>query len=231
MIYLTGDTHGQFRRLEIFNKQNPGLTENDLMIILGDAGFNYFGDERDTIKKKWVAELPFQILCIHGNHEMRPLSARAYEEYQWNGGIVYRQRMYSNILFAKDGEVFDLGGRKAIAIGGAYSVDKQYRLTFGYHWFEDEQPSPQIKKAVDSRLAQENWQIDAVLSHTCPARYMPTEVFLEGIDQSAVDNSTEEWLGKLEKKLDYKQWFCGHYHTQKTVDRLQFLYEDIIEWV
>lgn len=30
---------------------------------------------------------------------------------------------------------------KTIVIGGAYSVDKFYRLSKGYNWFEDEQPS------------------------------------------------------------------------------------------
>lgn len=35
---------------------------------------------------------------------------------------------------------------KTIVIGGAYSVDKFYRLSKGYNWFEDEQPSDSTQK-------------------------------------------------------------------------------------
>lgn len=41
---------------------------------------------------------------------------------------------------------------KTIVIGGAYSVDKFYRLSKGYNWFEDEQPSDEIKAYVESNL-------------------------------------------------------------------------------
>ena len=33
---------------------------------------------------------------------------------------------YPNILFAKDGEIFNMDGLKAVVIGGAYSIDKKY---------------------------------------------------------------------------------------------------------
>ena len=230
MVFLTGDTHGQFQRLQSFYEINPTLTEEDILVILGDASFNYLGDERDNFGKKAVSRLPFQVLCIHGNHEIRPENIEGYALHTWNEGIVYRQPQYPNIFFAKDGEVYNLNGRKTIAIGGAYSVDKHYRLLRGYRWFADEQPSPATKKHVEACCAAENWQVDAVLSHTCPISYLPVEMFLGGIDQSTVDNSTEEWLDQLEKKLSYTKWFCGHYHTDKQIDKIQFLFESIIPW-
>ena len=63
------------------------------------------------------------------------------------------------------------------------------------------------------------------MSHTCPEQYMPVEAFLSGIDQSTVDNSTEEWLGMIEKKLEYKAWYCGHWHINKRIDRVHFLFD------
>ena len=56
-------------------------------------------------------------------------------------GKVWVEEAYPNILFAKDGEIYDIAGMKTIVIGGAYSVDKFYRLSKGYNWFEDEQTS------------------------------------------------------------------------------------------
>ena len=132
---------------------------------------------------------------------------------------------YPNLLFAKDGEVYDLDGQKAIAIGGAYSVDKWYRLRMDMNWFPDEQPSAEIKARVERKQEELNWRVDVVLSHTCPEQYMPVEAFLSGIDQSTVDNSTEEWLGMIEKKLEYKAWYCGHWHINKRIDRVHFLFE------
>lgn len=55
-----------------------------------------------------------------------------YKLQEWNGGKVWVEEAYPNILFAKDGEIYDIAGMKTIVIGGAYSVDKFYRLSKGY---------------------------------------------------------------------------------------------------
>ena len=70
------------------------------------------------------------------------------------------------------------------------------------------------------------WKVDCVFSHTVPLKYEPTEVFLKGIDQSKVDKSTEKWLDSIENKLDYEHWYAGHYHTEKTIDKLTIMFED-----
>lgn len=179
----------------------------------------------DILRKEYLAKLPITLLCIHGNHERRPESLPYYDEQEWHGGNVYAEERYPNILFAKDGEVYDLNGRKAIAIGGAYSIDKARRIE-GQSWWADEQPSPAIKARVEKALDLLNWQIDIVLSHTTPLKYEPVEVFFPGIDQSKVDKSTEEWLGSIEDRLEYRKWYCGHYHTEKKIDRLQIMFND-----
>ena len=58
------------------------------------------------------------------------------------------------------------------------------------------------------------WTVDVVLSHTVSPKYEPVEVFMAGVDQSRVDKSTEEWLDRIEDRLDYGKWYCGHYHTE-----------------
>ena len=40
---------------------------------------------------------------------------------------------------------------------------------------------------------------------------------------------TEEWLNSIEEKLDYEKWYCGHHHTEKKIDKLRFMFEDIAE--
>ena len=101
-------------------------------------------------------------------------------------------------------------------------MDKFYRLSRGYGWWSDEQPSEEIKQYVEQQL-KEN-VIDVVLSHTCPFKYEPVEEFLPGIDQSTVDDSTEKWLDVIEETTDYIAWFCGHWHTNKRIDKMHFLF-------
>ena len=225
MIYLTGDTHGNFARIEDFCEEYE-TTREDVLIILGDAGINYSGGRRDYVIKQTLKELPITFFCIHGNHEQRPNTIAGYKETLWRGGIVYYEEEYPNLLFAKDGEIFDLDGQKAIVIGGAYSIDKDLRLAEGEGWWPDEQPSDEVKQYVEKQLAKLDWKIDLVLSHTTPLKYEPTEVFLDGIDQSTVDKSTEEWLDTIEDRLDYWRWYCGHYHTEKEIDGLIIMYEN-----
>lgn len=228
MTYLTGDTHGNFVRIDAFCRRMK-TTKSDTMVILGDAGFNYYLDNRDIRAKEYASTFPVTFLCIHGNHEARPQTIPGYIEGEYYGGKVLYEEAYPNILFAIDGEVYDFDGHKCIVIGGAYSVDKLYRLERGWHWWPDEQPDERTKAIVEQKLADLNHEVDIVLSHTCPLEYQPAEVFLSGLDQSTVDSSTEVWLGEIEAKLNYKKWYCGHYHTNKRIDKMRFMFEDFDE--
>ena len=222
MIYLTGDIHGNPTQVELFCSKMQ-LTEKDTIIMLGDVGLNYYGGKRDRLPKRILSSLPVTFLCIHGNHEIRPQNIPEYKPTIWNGGRVLVDEEHPNILFAEDGEIYDLDGKKALAIGGAYSVDKFYRLQRGFGWWADEQPSELTKRKVEG-VVSECKDIDIILSHTCPKKYIPTEMFLPMIDQSSVDNSTEEWLDTIEDAVDYKAWYCGHWHTDKRIDKMHFLF-------
>lgn len=227
MIYITGDTHGGFNRIKRFcNAKNTNI-ENDIIIITGDAGINYYEDERDDKLKQELAKLPIQIFCIHGNHEQRPSEIKSYREKNFHGGWVYAEDKYPNLLFAHDGEVYEFDDKKYLVIGGAYSVDKQYRLFRGYRWWASEQPSEKIKHQVESKCDELGYECHGIISHTCPLQYEPVEVFLPGIDQRKVDKSTEEWLDTIEKAMSYDVWYCGHYHTDKKIDKMNFMYKSI----
>ena len=165
MIYLTGDIHGDPRPVLRFAGENT-LVSGDTVVLLGDVGANFYRSARDDRVKDMLSSIPCPILCIHGNHEMRPETIPSYETREWHGGTVYVERAWPKLLFAKDGEIYDLEGRRAIAIGGAYSVDMAYRLEMGFGWWPDEQPSEAIMRYVESQLSAH--PVDVVLSHTCP---------------------------------------------------------------
>ena len=222
MIYITGDIHGDPRPILNF-AQKMNVSRNDMIVILGDVGVNYDQDKRDEMAKYILDCLPCDIFCIHGNHEIRPQNIPSYREKQWNGGTVYAEERWPKLLFAKDGEIFTLGGKRCIAIGGAYSVDKYFRLQRGYGWWPDEQPSEETKRYVEAQLDMH--PVDILLSHTCPYKYEPREMFLSGIDQDQVDDSTERWLDQIEDSVTYEAWYCGHWHTNKRIYKMHFLYD------
>lgn len=230
MIYLTGDTHGKFDRFtrKTINEMCKPNEEN-VFVILGDAGFNYYGDGRDTYNKIRMSErLPENavIFCIHGNHEIRPKHLSNYKTKQWHTGTVYYEPEYPNILFARDG-IFKIDGYKILVIGGAYSIDKEYRIRTGNKWFSDEQPSIRTKKYIES-LIEKNDKFDYVFTHTCPVSCEPTEAFLPYVDQSKVDKTTEIWLESVKESIEYKRWYCGHYHIEKNTNKHTFLYQSFV---
>lgn len=240
-IYITGDRHGNFDDIGEFCRRFD-TSKDDIMIILGDVGINYYvkkyhdanndtvryyNTSKDVSSKQFLQSLPLQFFCIHGNHEARPESVLGYEIIDYHGGKAYIQKEYPDIVFAIDGQIYNFDDKRYLVIGGAYSVDKHYRLATGNMWWADEQPSDKIKRVVESTIKENPTKIDGVLSHTCPFKYIPREMFLSCVDQSTVDNSTELWLDTIEESLYYKRWYCGHYHTNKHIDSIHFLFGNI----
>lgn len=225
MVYYTGDIHGG--KYEVVRPcKKVRLTKDDVIVILGDAGINYYQNERDVELKQAFSKLKHTIFCIHGNHEIRPANIPSYRTKEWNGGVVWYEEDYPNILFARDGEIFTIDGLTHLVIGGAYSIDMFYRIWHRAGWWPDEQPSQEIKAYVEQQALGKHF--DVILSHTCPYKYEPREAFLPAVDQSQVDKSTELWLDKIEEETEYDAWLCGHWHINKRIDKLNFLYHKVI---
>ena len=131
-----------------------------------------------------------------------------------------------------------------MVVGGAHSVDKMRYLEEGTPFWYDEMPDDSVKATVEQNLQNEGNKIYGMMTHTCPIDYLPTEMFMSTRQNASIkrkprkakskklfkpdiDRSTEIWLGELEKKLDYEVWFCGHYHVDKQIDKVQVMWRDI----
>lgn len=225
MVYVTGDTHRDFSRFHMLD-----LTEDDLIIVLGDVCINYYLDETDAAIKKKLSKLPCKFLLIRGNHEERPENIPGYKLTEVDGivkGKVYIQKRYPKLMFASDG-LYEIDGNKCYVINGAYSVDKEYRIRRRFPWFPDEELTDEEMRRILTE-AKEIKDVDHIFSHTCPLKYVPTDTFILTIDQSTVSRRMEEFLDKIEDVLDYKRWWCGHYHIDWTIDKIRFMFYDILE--
>ena len=130
--FLSGDCHGRVaERLETLKSKHPDLEPAETaLIILGDAGLNFYLNKSDYKNKKQVNDMGYIVYCLRGNHEERPENIPGMTIMVDHDihGEVYVESMFSNIRYLMDGNVYDFGIFTALCIGGAYSVDKWYRL-------------------------------------------------------------------------------------------------------
>ncbi len=220
---ITGDLHRKFDRVATLCTKFK-TTAEDVLIVLGDAGINFSDAEHDKELKKALAQWPITLFCVHGNHEKRPASVEGYELHDWHGGKVFTEPDYPNLLFAKDGEIYDIDGKQTLVLGGAYSIDKWWRLQNHYPWFPDEQPDDEIKAYVNRKLKECGNKVDVVLSHTVPYDSRPVELFTMQLPPEMNDVSTEQWLQEIENKLTFSRWYAGHFHCDITKGRIDIMY-------
>ena len=227
---ITGDTHGgNCNRLYQIKENMPEYKpEETAVIILGDVGFNYYLGKKDKISKAEASRYGYTIYCVRGNHEARPgeyLGMHLAND-DFVGGPVWIEDDFPLIRYFCDWGIYNIMGRKTLVIGGAYSVDKWYRLQNGWCWFKNEQLTDFEMAACLKNT--ENREFDLVLSHTCPCSWQPTDLFLRGIDQTAVDNTMEIWMDKLKDEMDWGLWLFGHYHQDRIeLPHVEMFYTEI----
>lgn len=222
--YVTGDLHGQIGHLKDFEDK-----EGDAVILLGDAGFNYYLGKKDWKFKHNMSKKNCVFYVVRGNHEARPQDIKGMVSvYDPNvKGEIYVESEFPKIRYFKDGAEYDIGGYSILVIGGAYSVDCFYRLKMGWQWFANEQLSAQEKNDITNNVKGHKY--DIVLTHTCPYSWRPTEFFLPSIDQSTVDNSTELWLEEIKDSIEWTVWLFGHYHKDLVVANHAMMLQESIE--
>lgn len=211
--FITGDIHGDPSRFYI----NKKLESNSNIIILGDSGCNFFLDFRDTEIKTLLQNIGYKYYILRGNHDIRPQDIDTIKSVydETIKGEVFVEDAFPNIKYFKDGEIYNIDNYRVLTIGGAYSVDKYFRIKNNLPWFANEQLSPKEMKNITNKVQDQCF--DFVLTHTCPYSWQPTDLFIDDslIDKSLIDNSMEFWLDDLSKKISYKIWLFGHYHADR----------------
>jgi len=244
MIYLTGDTHGDFHRFSTkrFPEQKQ-MTRNDHVIILGDFGGLFNGTAEEEYWLNWLSKKNFTLLFLDGNHENFDLLEQ-YPLIQFHGGLTHQIR--ENIYHLCRGQVFHLEDKDFFVMGGAESHDsiilhkdkpisnRLRRLlrmcdfpmrVEGINWWPQELPdlNEQQRSLWKLEKRKEDFPL-YILSHCGPTHiqrwYFP----------SYPDNSFTDFLMSLRFDYPDAQWFCGHYHVNQCLDeeRIQILYDKII---
>lgn len=215
---ITGDTHGQTAyRLSLIQENMPEYNPAETaVIILGDVGFNYYLKKSDWKNKHRASKYGYTLYCLRGNHESRVENlsgmTRIYDENV--DGFVWMEEEFPLIKYFDDdyGE-YTINGHSCLTIGGAYSVDKWYRLQCDLQWFADEQLTQQEMNACAQLVKGKHY--DFVLTHTCPISWEPSDLFLHCVNQSTVDKTMEVWMDQLKDTFFWGVWCFGHFHADR----------------
>lgn len=134
MIYITGDTHGDFWRFDpsVFPEQKE-MTKDDYVIICGDFGgiwcpespYKINGQDKHNLELEGkqidkLNELPFTLLFVDGNHENFD-RLYDYAIIDWHGGKVHR--IAPSVYHLMRGQVYEICGKVFFTFGGASSHD------------------------------------------------------------------------------------------------------------
>lgn len=232
-IIVTGDIHGNpFQRLNVENfPEGKTYTKEDYVIILGDFGLVWDDSAMEHSCLDWLENKPWTTLFIDGNHENYDLLNKFPIE-EWGGGRV--QKIRSSVIHLLRGEVYDIGGYKFLAMGGARSHDIQdgilevgdprikiwkkddFKLFRINHisWWEEEIPNEEERKNALKNLAENDYKVDYILTHEAPS----SDVIL--MDHLLYHpDEYSKWLEmEIRQKVKYKKWFFGHYHLNLDVN-------------
>lgn len=246
MIYLSGDSHGDFLRFtDSHFSERRTLSKEDLVIVLGDFGLIWSTDPDNTEERfftNFFNDSPFTILFIDGNHENFD-RLNAMEEHIWHGGRVHM--ISSNIIHLMRGQVYEIEGKTFFTFGGAISrdteggifepedpelqskIDKAKSLNRHYRinhrsWWKEERPSSEERLEDINNLRKHDNEVDVIFTHDCASS---TQKLLNPSFQS---DEVSDYLEQIKQTVSFRKWYFGHYHLEKQFGKEHVLYESIV---
>ncbi len=212
MIYVTGDTHGDYENL--MNRQLGKLKKDDTLLVTGDFGFIWDNSDKEKNNLKRLSKKKYDILFVEGAHENFE-KLREYPEID-----LYQAKAYKidrNIYCLKRGEIYTIEGKSVFALGG------------GLPPYEDEPrenpPSipddDELKYAVDN-IRKHHRRVDLIITHEAPASVKRM------VDRRATVNDLNIFLDTVMKNTRYGRWYFGALHQDRAVsENLICVFEEV----
>ena len=251
MIYITGDTHGNWMcrlRMSSFPEQE-GMTKKDYIIICGDFGI-WDNSKREKFNLDWLDSRPFTTLVVSGNHENYDiLDSLPVDE--WHGGMVNYIR--PSVIHLMRGQIFEIEKKQIFTFGGASSHDisagilepddpcfkeKKKRLDRAgalyrinhVSWWKRELPNEEEMEEGLHNLEKQGNKVDYIITHS------PYTSLLEQMDSGwgiYKKDYLTEYLQKIRQTVDYKQWVFGHMHISQNFykEKAICIYDQIVKMV
>lgn len=221
MIYVIGDRHGE---ADGFSEEKlPGQsrwTARDTVIVTGDFGYVMRGERKNLPERNKLdalARKPYTIVFCDGNHEGFDLLETYPEEQRWGGPV---RRIRPNLFWLQRGCVYTIEGSTFFVMGGAYSMDREWRLRYQSIcgekiWFEQELPDPEEYRRGIRALEACGHQVDYIITHTAPRTVIPR---ILGKYPDDHDRELTGFLDWIYHDVTFRRWYFGHFHEDLEVN-------------
>lgn len=211
-IVAAGDWHGSLNRSYVVIEYagNKGVSA---VLQLGDFGFWVPGRATDHYLDhvdKACAAFDVTLLWVDGNHEMHP----ALNELPLNAEGVRPIR--EHILHLPRGFRWHWSGRTWMALGGAHSVDRQWRTAGRDWWPEETLTEDDIYRAVSGG------PVDVIAAHDCPdGTDIASRLKSNNFPDEEIERAKEhrQRVGRVVDATRPEMLFHGHYHLRHTTYR------------
>ena len=164
MVYVTGDTHGDYHRF--MDPRLRELKKGDTLIICGDFGFIWDGSRSEERVLRRLGKKKYNICFVDGTHENFELLEK-YPVEMWNGGKVHA--ISGNVYHLMRGQVFTIDGQRYFTMGGGESPDMDIRIEYN-SWQKAEIPTKQELLDAARVVDKTGGNIDVILTHEPPQR-------------------------------------------------------------
>ena len=217
MVYITGDTHGDFTRF-----QSPILkkaTANDFLIVCGDFGFFWDDSKKEQKIRRKIEDLNYTVCFVDGCHENFDLLEK-YPTQEWNGGTA--RVIAPNLVHLMRGQVYNICGKKIFTFGGGHSQDFEFRTA--ENWWEREQPTYQEIVAAAETLKKHDNTVDYIITHEPPASLKDC-LRVDTMQRLEVHAFFED----LTTICTFSEWYFGKCHLNRYVPLKYYaVFDDII---
>lgn len=159
-ILVAGDTHGNLQHWK--NELLPAAATLDCPVILQLGDFGYWEHQKsgryylDWLNERCLAR-DVWVLWIDGNHENHTMLRSQYVD-DYSEFACIRDRIW----YAPRGMRWTWHGQRFLALGGAYSIDKNWRRPGTSWWPEEELDEEEITRA------SAGGKCDILVSHDVP---------------------------------------------------------------
>lgn len=176
------------------------------LLHVGDFPIDFPGALRGRFEQrlnKHLIEHDMRIVVSPGNHE--------------NWDTIFKLPVGPDGLAPWRSNIFILprGGRTAVegltigGLGGAYSVDQEWR-TEGKSWWRDEEPTAQEAEKLIA-----GGPVDVLITHDAPAGVPLTGDFKLTAEAEVRAGETRVLLQRVVDQMCPQVVFCGHWHQRK----------------
>lgn len=216
MIYVTGDLHGDITRFK--QRKIKRLKKGDTLIVCGDFGFVYNGDEREEKALKWLSKRRYNILFVDGAHDKLDLFEK-YELCDFCGASA--RRINEKVYMLLRGNVYTVEDKKIFAFGSG--------LSESYNIISDiiSSDAGSLPTTEETQNGLENLQkvdntVDYIVTYDAP---VSAKTYIGEANHNGLNTYFEE----IYRLANFKCWYFGRYHKDKAVTRLfKAVYEDVV---